>query len=195
MIVAPRRSLGELRTLLPKKLAKISLEVAKDLTICGPQALWSRIAPLLARKPEGTVRAKAGKPVPRAKASASAPVVLFRDLKPSKAVETSIAKHVRKLDREFGRILSCRTVVEGSHPHHRKGLLYRVNVDVRVPGRMVLAKSDGGQDYAHEDVYAAIGDAFAAVARQLQGRAGRTGAGTRQAERSSSLRGRRADMM
>jgi protein required for attachment to host cells len=45
VVVAPRRSLGELRKLLPiRVLRAVALEIAKDLTAESPAALWKRVA-------------------------------------------------------------------------------------------------------------------------------------------------------
>ncbi len=46
VVVAPRRSLGELRKLLPVRVLRVvALEIAKDLTAETPAALWKRVAP------------------------------------------------------------------------------------------------------------------------------------------------------
>lgn len=45
IIVAPRRSLGELRSLLPDQVrARVQAEIAKDLTGQSPDKLWEQIA-------------------------------------------------------------------------------------------------------------------------------------------------------
>jgi protein required for attachment to host cells len=49
IVVAPRRSLGELRELLSKRVqACVHTEVAKDFTNDTPARLWRRLGPLLA---------------------------------------------------------------------------------------------------------------------------------------------------
>jgi cold shock CspA family protein/ribosome-associated translation inhibitor RaiA len=58
--------------------------------------------------------------------------------------------------------------VEAPHKHHRQGKLYRVAVDVRLPGGEVVASRDPSAHHAHEDVYVSLRDAFKAVRRQLQ---------------------------
>lgn len=48
ILVAPRRSLGELRKLLPARVQRlVCREVAKDLTNETPAALWRRLAPVV----------------------------------------------------------------------------------------------------------------------------------------------------
>lgn len=94
--------------------------------------------------------------------------VTFRGMETSPAIETDIARYVEKLERRFGRIMSCRVVVEAPHRHRQKGRLYHVSVDLKVPGREIAANSTGPRDHAHEDMHVAIRDAFEAVERRLQ---------------------------
>lgn len=60
--------------------------------------------------------------------------------------------------------------VEAPHKHHGKGNLYRVAVDLHIPGAEIVANRDPGRNHAHEDVYVAVRDALNAAARQLQDR-------------------------
>jgi ribosomal subunit interface protein len=94
--------------------------------------------------------------------------VVFKGLPSSEAVNERIAQKVSKLEQSFGRIISCRVVIETPHRHHHKGKTFHVSVDLQLPGAEVLATRDAAKDDAHEDVYVAIRDAFDAVQRQLQ---------------------------
>jgi ribosomal subunit interface protein len=94
--------------------------------------------------------------------------VTFRDMESSAAIEDDVAHQVDKLERRFGRIMSCRVVIEAPHKHRHKGRMYQVSVDLKVPGREIAANSTGPKDHAHEDMHVAIRDAFAAVERRLQ---------------------------
>lgn len=50
ILVVPRRSLGELRTLLSKEVrASIKEVVAKDLTADTNEELWTKLAPAIAK--------------------------------------------------------------------------------------------------------------------------------------------------
>lgn len=50
IIVAPRRSIGEIRTLLPERVRdRLREEVAKDLTKASPDELLSRVKPAIDR--------------------------------------------------------------------------------------------------------------------------------------------------
>lgn len=94
--------------------------------------------------------------------------ISFRDIPPSDAVEADIRKHAAKLDLFYDQIMSCRVMVEAPHAHHHQGKLYQVRIDLTVPGKELVANRAPGEHHAHEDVYVAIRDAFAAAQRQLQ---------------------------
>jgi ribosome-associated translation inhibitor RaiA len=126
--------------------------------------------------------------------AAGPPVTIaFRHMEPSPAVEADVLKHAEALARFHDRIMSCRVIVEAPHRHHRKGGLYRVAIDVRVPHGEIVAKSEAKNDHAHEDVYVAIRDAFSAASRRLQDFARRADGDPIQEARSSSLRQRLGD--
>jgi len=94
--------------------------------------------------------------------------ISFRNMDPSPAIEERIRKKAAKLERFHNRIIGCSVVVEAPHRHQHKGKLYRVRVDVSVPGKDVVVDRAKPTDHAHEDVYVAIRDAFDAAARRLE---------------------------
>jgi ribosomal subunit interface protein len=94
--------------------------------------------------------------------------ISFRNMDPSPAVEERIRKKAAKLERFHDRIVGCKVVVEAPHRHHHKGKLYSVRVDVSVPGKDVVVDRAKPTNHAHEDVYVAVRDAFAAAVRRLE---------------------------
>jgi len=94
--------------------------------------------------------------------------ITWRDVDKSDALEADIRAKARKLDQFYDHIVSCRVLVEASHRHHRKGNLYRLRIEIEVPGDEIVVTRDPGDDHAHEDVYVAVRDAFDAARRQLQ---------------------------
>lgn len=64
--------------------------------------------------------------------------------------------------------MSCRVVVRAPHRHQRKGRLYHVSVDLKVPGHEIAVTRDPPQHHAHQDIYVAIRDAFDAAIRRLE---------------------------
>ncbi len=96
--------------------------------------------------------------------SMQAPVqITVRDLPHPEALEVRIRDKAAKLEEFHPRITSCRVTVEELHKHHHQGRHFQVSVDVRVPGKDVIANR------AHaEDVNVALRDAFDAAKRQLE---------------------------
>ncbi len=94
--------------------------------------------------------------------------IVFRNLDHSDAIEAKVRKRAEKLEHFSNEIISCRVVIEAHHKHHLKGNLYHVRVDVRVPDHELVASREPAKHQAHEDVYVAIRDSFAAIRRQLE---------------------------
>ena len=93
--------------------------------------------------------------------------ITFRHMDCSHAAAARIRERAEELDRFFDRIISCRVVVEFQHRRHQQGNLFQVHIDLTVPGREIAVARDTAL-HAHEDVYVAIRDAFAAARRQLE---------------------------
>ncbi|HZR03814.1 MAG TPA: ribosome-associated translation inhibitor RaiA [Burkholderiales bacterium] len=89
--------------------------------------------------------------------------ITIREMPRSEALETHIRQKAAKLEEFHERITSCRVTVEQLAQHRQQGRQFRVTVDVRVPGREIVANRDHS-----EDVYVALRDAFDAVKRQLE---------------------------
>ncbi|MBI2960796.1 MAG: HPF/RaiA family ribosome-associated protein [Betaproteobacteria bacterium] len=89
--------------------------------------------------------------------------VTVRNLPHSEALEARIRKKAAKLEEFHPRITSCRVTVEELRKHQHQGRQFQVSVDVRVPGREVVANLA-----RNEDVYVALRDAFDGAKRQLE---------------------------
>jgi ribosomal subunit interface protein len=96
------------------------------------------------------------------------PQITFRDMQPSAAIEYAIRERLTRLENFHDRITSCRVVVQAPHRHGQKGRIYRIAIDIDVPGGNVVVNREPGQNHAHEDIHVAIRDAFSAAQRQLE---------------------------
>ena len=94
--------------------------------------------------------------------------VTFRNMDASEAVEARVREKAAKLERFFDGVIGCHVTIEAPHRRHRKGKQYHVRIELRVPGNDIVVSRDPGDDFAHEDVYVAIRDAFDAGARRLE---------------------------
>lgn len=99
--------------------------------------------------------------------------ISFRNMDASPSVEAIVREKAGKLDRFFERIVSCHVTIEAPHRHQHKGKLYKVRIDIAVPGKDVHVNQEGPKNHAHEDVNVAIRDAFDAAVRQLEDNARR----------------------
>jgi ribosomal subunit interface protein len=93
--------------------------------------------------------------------------ISFRNMDPSPAVEAIVREKAEKLDRFFDRMVSCDVTIEAPHRRQHKGKLYKVRIDIGMPGKDVHVNQEGPKNQAHEDLYVAIRDAFDAAVRQL----------------------------
>ena len=94
--------------------------------------------------------------------------ISFRNLGPSPSIETQVRRRAEELQQISDRITACRVTLEATHRRHRQGTIYRVSVDLAVPGGNVIVNREPGVDHAHEDMHVAIRDAFDAARRRLQ---------------------------
>jgi ribosomal subunit interface protein len=99
--------------------------------------------------------------------------VNFRNLDASPAVTERVNGLVRRLNRVYPEMLSCRVVIELLSRRHQQGNVYKVSIDVRVPNAQIVVGRHSGSNPAHADVYVAIRDAFDQMRRQLAARAQR----------------------
>jgi ribosomal subunit interface protein len=94
--------------------------------------------------------------------------ITFRDVERSDAIDASVRKHAEKLLTFDARIVTCDVAIEAPHRHKLHGRHYRVRIDLAVPGAELVADRTPDAARAHEDVYAAIDDAFDHAARLLR---------------------------
>jgi ribosomal subunit interface protein len=94
--------------------------------------------------------------------------ITFRNLDHSDAVEAKVREKVTKLEQVYGRITSCRVMIEALNRQHIKGNLFHVTIEVGVPGKQVVVDRNSGKNQAHEDIYVALRDAFNAARRRLE---------------------------
>jgi hypothetical protein len=94
--------------------------------------------------------------------------VSFHKLAPSAALEAAARDEAAALADVFDRIVSCRVAIEAPHQHKHKGDVYRVRIELGVPGKHIVVGRAQGDHAEHVDAYLALRDAFGAARRQLQ---------------------------
>jgi cold shock CspA family protein len=99
--------------------------------------------------------------------------ISWRNITSSPAIEARIRREARKLGKLHLGIIDCRVQVAAPHRHQRTGKLYAVRLQILFPGGSLWINRGSALHHAHEDVYVAIRDAFAAANRRLEDKAGR----------------------
>jgi ribosome-associated translation inhibitor RaiA len=93
--------------------------------------------------------------------------ITFHGLPHSEEIESKVTEAAEKLHRIYAEIVSCRVVVDLANRRHKKGNLFRIHIDLSVPGAELNVGREPGDRDAHKDVLVAIRDAFNAMERQL----------------------------
>jgi cold shock CspA family protein/ribosome-associated translation inhibitor RaiA len=94
--------------------------------------------------------------------------ITYRNFSATPSIEQDVRRHAEHLQRFGGDIVSCRVVISTPHRHQRKGRLFHVRVDLRLPGGELVVKRDPAERAAHQDLHVALRDAFDACRRELQ---------------------------
>jgi ribosome-associated translation inhibitor RaiA len=92
--------------------------------------------------------------------------IVWRSVSPSAALEQRIQGEVTALEAAAPRITACRVVIEAPH-RHRHGGHFAIKIELVVPGRVLSVTRDPPENTQAEDAYVALGEAFAAMRRQL----------------------------
>lgn len=90
----------------------------------------------------------------------------FRDFPPSPAITTHVMRRADKLDTFHTRLVGVHVVVEAPHLRKRHGSRFRVRVDMRIPGKELVASH--GNDDDKEDLHGLIERVFDEAERLLE---------------------------
>ena len=99
--------------------------------------------------------------------------IRYHGLDQPDATDAKLHARAEKPDRLLARITACDVVVECTNHRHHKGRIYRVGIDLVVPGAELVVSRAPDEKHEHEDVYVAIRDSFDAAERLLQNHARR----------------------
>lgn len=93
--------------------------------------------------------------------------IAFRHIDSSEAIEEIIRKRVEKLERIYNHIVHCAVSVEAQKNHAQHGYPFAIRVELVVPGKNIVVKSNSEMHHANVDAYAAIRLTFDALERRL----------------------------
>ncbi|MBU6474466.1 MAG: ribosome-associated translation inhibitor RaiA [Alphaproteobacteria bacterium] len=99
--------------------------------------------------------------------------IVFRNMDRSDALADAIAEKCARLERLHPHIISTHVAVETPQRRHRKGKIYHMTIKVHVPGKWLVVSHPHAGDMRHENLTAAVNDAFRAMERHLDDLYGR----------------------
>ena len=93
--------------------------------------------------------------------------ITFRDFESSEPIKQAAEKHAKKLEKHFDHIVSGHVILSAPHRHSHQGKIFHVNIQLKVPGSLLVVNHEPEKDHAHEDIYVTIRDSFDAMRREL----------------------------
>ena len=110
----------------------------------------------------------------------------FHGIDKSEAIEERVRWKVSKLKKHFGRMTSCRVVLEAPHRSPTKPKVFQIKLEIGVPRQQpIVVCHEREGSHASEELLLALRDAFEAALRKVDGVASKL------TERSKLERGRR----
>jgi len=94
--------------------------------------------------------------------------ITFRSIEHSPAIQDYVRERATKLGTFSKGIIGCHVTLEALHRHKQHGRYYRVLIDLKVSGAELVIGRTPDEGSLHEDMYAAIDDAFDDAGRVLQ---------------------------
>ena len=91
------------------------------------------------------------------------PQITYRGMPRSQAMDARIVELAARLDELNPRISRCHVVVVETDQHKHKGNLFKVHIDLHIPGYEIVTTHQASQD-----AYVAVTDAFDVATRQLE---------------------------
>lgn len=98
--------------------------------------------------------------------------VTWHGIRPPEALAAHVQDRAARLERYCDRIVGCDVTLEAPvRQHHRhSGSLYRVRIELSVPGGKLVVGRDPQKGAKHSDLYAVVDGAFREARRQLEDR-------------------------
>ena len=97
--------------------------------------------------------------------------ITFHNMPSSRALAAVIAKRVAKLEKLYGRLVSCRVSIEARGKHHRTGNVYEIHVEMNAPGGPIVVSREPHhikERHATTDVRVSLHEAFEAAEARLR---------------------------
>ncbi|MGR3321811.1 MAG: HPF/RaiA family ribosome-associated protein [Pseudooceanicola sp.] len=96
------------------------------------------------------------------------PIISFRNMDPSPAVEEVVARRIAVLERLSDRITGCEVTLDAPQKRKVHGRVFRVRLNLHVPGPDLTVEREVAQGSARDDLVLAVNRAFSAAEKQIK---------------------------
>lgn len=94
--------------------------------------------------------------------------ISFRDIEPTDEAKDYVRERVDYLGQLYDGITSCQVYISAPQSKQRSGSLYDITIEVRVPGKELVASHRKDDVQEHQHIKIALRDAFAIIERDLK---------------------------
>ncbi len=98
------------------------------------------------------------------------PILSYHNIDASPAVESLIHRRIAMLQRRDDRITGCEVMMEAPQKKQRHGRVFRVRLNLRMPGPDLTISRKSAQGSAQDDLMMAVNRAFSAAEKALKRR-------------------------
>ncbi|NNF15899.1 MAG: ribosome-associated translation inhibitor RaiA [Gammaproteobacteria bacterium] len=95
--------------------------------------------------------------------------ITYRHTETSRALSENINARAHKLEKFYDHILNCHVTIEAPpQKHQHQSQLFKVSIQLGVPGNDIIVHRDAAAHSKDEDVYTTVNKTFAALRRRLE---------------------------
>jgi ribosomal subunit interface protein len=98
------------------------------------------------------------------------PIISYHNVDPSPAIETLMHRRIKMLERRDDRITGCDVTLEAPQKRKRRGRVFKVRLNLHLPGPDLSISREIAQGSAQEDLILAVNRAFTAAEKALKKR-------------------------
>ena len=98
------------------------------------------------------------------------PTISYRNIDHSPAVDQLVQRRIAMLERRDDRITGCEVTLEAPQKKKRHGRVFRVRLNLHLPGPDLSFSRETGQGSAQDDLILAVNRAFSAAEKALKKR-------------------------
>lgn len=96
------------------------------------------------------------------------PIISYQNIDHSPAVEGLVRKRIAGLEKRHDRITGCEVTLDAPQKKKRRGRVFRVRLNLRLPGPDLSVSREVAQGSAQDDLVLAVNRAFTAAEKALK---------------------------